>query len=323
MKFVGTPIKSVGADCYYTLQWGLHRWRELTQVSFFVATKVLSWQTHVCCQNRSFFVTTKVCLLRQNLCQSVTYIFCCNKRSVLSWQKWYLWQLPPLIGLWVLQRSCGREECATSFLILVSSSGIVPSRNVHFWLLWKLCHVDLCKRCVCSFESIPGKNVRFCLFGWLVFLGDHVIWCRQDYPNFACWQSWSSFTLSSSFRSCQFLLPTVCTPISNKVPPHHPVFGQSLSGAPAVVKILWPVTQWCPSCGQDPLASHSVVPQLWSRSFGQSLSGAPAVVKILWPVTQWCPSCGQDPLASHSVVPQLWSGSFSSTSTVLHRVVLG
>ena len=133
---------------------------EATTSIISVATKVLSGQTRVCCQNMSFFVTTRVCSSQWNdVC--ATYIFCCDKRSVLSWQKWCLWQLPPMIGLRVLQRSCGREECATSFLIPVSSLGIVPSRNVHFWLLWKLCHVDLCRWCVCSFESIPGKNLRF------------------------------------------------------------------------------------------------------------------------------------------------------------------
>ena len=65
-----------------------------------VTTKHLLWQNYVCrdnylseqkfCHNKNRFVATKV-LSRQAY-------FCHNKRHVLSRQKLYLWQLPPMTG---------------------------------------------------------------------------------------------------------------------------------------------------------------------------------------------------------------------------------
>ena len=61
----------------------------------FVTTKdMFCCDTHVC-HDKSRLVTTKLCLLWQK--------FCCNKNmfvatnTYLSGQKWYLWQLPPMI----------------------------------------------------------------------------------------------------------------------------------------------------------------------------------------------------------------------------------
>ena len=97
----------------------------------FAVTKKLSqqtWQTHVChnktclSQLNTSFVTTKVCLLQQNFCcDKFMFVatkvllrqayFCRDKRRALLWQtrvcmvvmtkvlsqqKWYLWQLPPM-----------------------------------------------------------------------------------------------------------------------------------------------------------------------------------------------------------------------------------
>ena len=76
----------------------------------FVTTKVLSWQTHVCCDKtcqkkvQTYFCHDKTCvtrniiLLQQMLSQQV--YFCRNKHmfvatNILSWQKLYLWQLLP------------------------------------------------------------------------------------------------------------------------------------------------------------------------------------------------------------------------------------
>ena len=80
--------------------------RQKTRLVVFVATKVilsrltLSPQNYVCrrkclspqkfCREKNMFVVTNV-LSRQ------TY-FCRDKRRVLSRKKWYLWQLPPMIG---------------------------------------------------------------------------------------------------------------------------------------------------------------------------------------------------------------------------------
>ena len=84
----------------------------------FVATKqtcVLSPKAYFCrdCRDRSLLVATNV-LLRQNYICRDKYLswqkfcrnkntrqsyFCCDKRRVLSRQKWYLWQLPPVIAL--------------------------------------------------------------------------------------------------------------------------------------------------------------------------------------------------------------------------------
>ena len=78
---------------------------------FFVKTNVcLLWQN-------TSFVMTKVCLPWQNFCCNKHMYFCCDKRHVLSWQthvchdksklvvtklfwwqKWYLWQFPPMIN---------------------------------------------------------------------------------------------------------------------------------------------------------------------------------------------------------------------------------
>ena len=61
----------------------------------FVATEVclqwqlLSWQNCVCCDKHVFVAT--------NIILSWQAYFCRDKRRVLSQQKWYLWQLPPMI----------------------------------------------------------------------------------------------------------------------------------------------------------------------------------------------------------------------------------
>ena len=72
----------------------------------FVTTKVLSWQKYVC-HDKSFVMTSKV-LLQQKTCFVRTNKCLCHNKHVfvttklLSWQvllrqKWYLWQLLPVI----------------------------------------------------------------------------------------------------------------------------------------------------------------------------------------------------------------------------------
>ena len=75
-------------------------------------TKQLSRQNYVChqkcCQGTHTSVTTKDVFCHDKrlvlLCQ--THV-CCNK--LLSWQKWYLWQLPPEILKWHAQVKLNRR----------------------------------------------------------------------------------------------------------------------------------------------------------------------------------------------------------------------
>ena len=55
---------------------------------------VLSQQNSVCGNNK--IVTTNIILLQQKFCCGK---HTCDKRCVLSWPKWYLWQLLPMIPL--------------------------------------------------------------------------------------------------------------------------------------------------------------------------------------------------------------------------------
>ena len=77
-----------------------------TCVHMLVETKLLSWQTCVCCDKSC--VATDIILSWQKFCHSkhnfvVTKdMFCCDKHMFvmtkdLSQQRWYLWQLPPVI----------------------------------------------------------------------------------------------------------------------------------------------------------------------------------------------------------------------------------
>ena len=108
--------------------------RLLRDKSMLAASKPLSRQNYVCRDKRfvatkenTYFVATKICLSRENICRDkhvlLRQIFvatniilsrqtrlssqkkyaCCDKTFVatklcLSWQKWYLWQLPPMTG---------------------------------------------------------------------------------------------------------------------------------------------------------------------------------------------------------------------------------
>ena len=55
----------------------------------FVATNAfLLWQ--IFCHDKHTFVATKMCLSQQNFCRDIL-------TKLLSWQKSYLWQLPPMI----------------------------------------------------------------------------------------------------------------------------------------------------------------------------------------------------------------------------------
>ena len=58
-------------------------------------TKLLLQQNYVCCNKYLLWQTSNIILSRQK--------FCCNKHisvktKLLLQQKWYLWQLPPMIG---------------------------------------------------------------------------------------------------------------------------------------------------------------------------------------------------------------------------------
>ena len=80
----------------------------------FVATKVLSRQKYVCRDKR--FVAPQV-LSRQAY-------FCHDKRRVLSRQKWYLWQLPPMIGSHpiVALRVAVYWRCSSGYALFLSFS---------------------------------------------------------------------------------------------------------------------------------------------------------------------------------------------------------
>ena len=81
------------------------------QTQVFVTTKLLPWQNYVChnniCCNISFvtpsfvksFVTTKVLSQQKYVCHTKSFVATSilNPTKVLSWQTWYLWQLPPMI----------------------------------------------------------------------------------------------------------------------------------------------------------------------------------------------------------------------------------
>ena len=103
--------------------------------SFVMTNLILSWQTF-CCDKLTFvktnsclsrqntsFVVTKVCLARQNICHDKhVFVICfvalsillsrqkmcfvttkdvfCHDKQLLSWQTWYMWQLPPMIQTW-------------------------------------------------------------------------------------------------------------------------------------------------------------------------------------------------------------------------------
>ena len=134
-----------GRLCWFRLIVDCH-WRELPQRSFFffprqkfccdkhvfVATK------HIFCSDKNmlvrdkhtllqkYFVATKLGLSRQKLCPgkhivvATKDVFCRNKRmfvvkkKLLLWQKWCLWQLPPVIVDWrplaTGSRRCWRSE---------------------------------------------------------------------------------------------------------------------------------------------------------------------------------------------------------------------
>ena len=88
----------------------VYHWQELPRVSFFVAT-------NTCLSRETFFSSNKIRLLSQkyacrhkkrceyHFCRDKTNIFCRDKHTfvaekktrVLSRQKLYLWQLPPMI----------------------------------------------------------------------------------------------------------------------------------------------------------------------------------------------------------------------------------
>ena len=73
----------------------------------FVATNTTK---HVFCRDKSMFVTTKVCWSRQKyvgrdktcrdkhnlVATKVYFMLCLSRQILLSRQKWYLWQLPPI-----------------------------------------------------------------------------------------------------------------------------------------------------------------------------------------------------------------------------------
>ena len=101
--------------------WVFYRWRELPQV--FVTTK------DVFCRDKHMFVTTKLC--RQH-------------DKTLSWQKWYLWQLPPRIGFF------------NSPLIIVSCCKVHWSSEALCWL--KPWYFGLLMKSHQScFQCLPGQ----------------------------------------------------------------------------------------------------------------------------------------------------------------------
>ena len=78
----------------------------LSRLAYFCATKDVFVVTKVSLLRQNFcrdksFVATKICLLRQKFCRdkhtfvAIKDVFCRDKH--VSRQKWYLWQLPPMI----------------------------------------------------------------------------------------------------------------------------------------------------------------------------------------------------------------------------------
>ena len=72
------------------LQSVIYHWQELPQYVI-VATKNVFVATKIFCRNKHTFVTTKVLRIKHTFVATKDVFLC------LSRQKWYLWQLPPMI----------------------------------------------------------------------------------------------------------------------------------------------------------------------------------------------------------------------------------
>ena len=112
----------------------------LSRQNIFVATKHLSRQifvaTNICRDNHVFFATS-ILLSRQK-----TYFVSTN--TCLLRQKWYLWQLPPVIQL-VIARSWKclawwwDHDNVVSMFLTWSSFCTTPATSVVIWCTWTLC----------------------------------------------------------------------------------------------------------------------------------------------------------------------------------------
>jgi len=97
---LGWQTSIIGGSC-------CHKYNFCCDKCFVMTNTCSLWQTHVC-RNKTHlllqqkyafcektFVATKLCLLRQKFSHNKNmFVFVTTKH--LSWQQWYLWQLPPM-----------------------------------------------------------------------------------------------------------------------------------------------------------------------------------------------------------------------------------
>ena len=130
-----------------------------------VVTKVLSWQAYFC-HNKHVFVMTKHVFCHDKSMLVVPKIICCDKHNfvatsifllwqktcpvfvatkLLSRQKWYLWQLPPVIALVPHDCTSATPTGTWSTKLPHSPPPPPPPTSPHFsekWQIWCLGYTD-------------------------------------------------------------------------------------------------------------------------------------------------------------------------------------
>ena len=74
----------------------------------FVVTELLSWQAYFCHNNRHVLLRQTRVLLQQSFCHNKTFVV----TKLLSQQKWYLWQFPPVVEVLLY-------DCVTGIALLL------------------------------------------------------------------------------------------------------------------------------------------------------------------------------------------------------------